>query len=91
MASFIQGRDFRASPSEEQMTDIVKSWYGACTNQHANCAQSGHEVSLPSRLIDVGSSEDCAKTARGCLAFLSQQKERQASTPYLALSYCWDG
>jgi Heterokaryon incompatibility protein (HET) len=83
MASFIQGRDFRASPSKEQIIDIVQSWYGACTNRHVNCAQSGHEVSLPSRLIDVGSSEDCARMPR---LFIPT---KGTLGKYLALSYCW--
>jgi Heterokaryon incompatibility protein (HET) len=83
MASFIQGRDFRASPSGEQLIDIVKSWYGSCTNQRVNCAQSGHEVSLPSRLVDRGSSEDGEMMAR---LFIPPEDTLGKS---LTLSYCW--
>ncbi|KAK4118141.1 HET-domain-containing protein, partial [Parathielavia appendiculata] len=49
---------------------------------HANCSPH-HETILPSRLVDVGSSN-----ADGCRLYLPSENETGL---YIALSHCWGG
>jgi hypothetical protein len=63
--------------------DFLVSKYQECRDQHAGCKlQAGSTEIYPSRLIDVGESEDT-------LVFLREMQNWSNRDMYICLSHCW--
>ncbi|KAI0121015.1 heterokaryon incompatibility protein-domain-containing protein [Xylariales sp. AK1849] len=63
-----------ASPAS---LDVVTSWLEHCVNDHEQCSKE--EMQLPSRVLDVGGSNESIKLVDGA----------RRSGKYICLSYCW--
>ncbi|KAK3988770.1 HET domain-containing protein [Cladorrhinum sp. PSN332] len=62
----------------------IKSWLHNCITHHSRCRVSSTTKTLPTRLIDIGTSLN--STPR---LILSKSESLSPSAPYIALSYCW--
>ncbi|KAL1852112.1 hypothetical protein Daus18300_012259, partial [Diaporthe australafricana] len=66
----------------------IRQWLSHCNQNHPRCglnpARSG-PVFLPSRLIDVGGSEE------SCVRLISSTDSMRGDNLYTTLSYCWGG
>lgn len=83
-ADMIPGRLRFGMPSSGHSFSRFEHWLHRCNSSH-DCAPP-HDTSLPSRVLDVGSSE-----ASGRIALMDSQALAGPGTKqkYVALSHCW--
>jgi hypothetical protein len=63
--------------------NLVRKWLRVCQDTHPMCSQDSSSRQLPTRLIDVGTSDMDLKL---CLT-----ESLPRDTQYLTLSHCWGG
>ncbi|KAH6676344.1 hypothetical protein B0J14DRAFT_560647 [Halenospora varia] len=81
IASIIAGRPITPDQKSDAICDLVPRWVKQCTKKHAHCEKI-RDVKLPTRVIDVGSSENLETP------FLFEPSD-DFTGRYLALSHCW--
>lgn len=70
-------RALEAYSGSTNSLDLVASWLKDCTSNHKNCTE-GHNSSLPTRILDIGTEGTAVKLLDG--------HHRRGS--YICLSYC---
>lgn len=88
-ASAADNHTLRAIPANGWDTDVFETarhWLTQCSKNHkVSCGRLGNKSTrLPTRVIDVGSSDGLATVPRLIV-------NPQFSAPYAALSHCWGG
>ncbi|KAH7092099.1 heterokaryon incompatibility protein-domain-containing protein [Paraphoma chrysanthemicola] len=77
----------RALPTSSGFEDVdfqlLQRWLQNCLRNHATCASLGVQANLPTRVLDVGSSDGKAEP------YLLQAGGSNGR--YIALSHCWGG
>ncbi|KAH7068151.1 heterokaryon incompatibility protein-domain-containing protein [Paraphoma chrysanthemicola] len=80
----ITGRGLPTSSGFEEVDfQQLQKWLQNCLHNHATCAGLGLQATLPTRVLDVGSSDGKAEP------YLLQAGESKGR--YIALSHCWGG
>ena len=85
-AQFLRVLQLPPDPSSDQVFEKDREWIKTCCDSHKQCKVIGQEglSFLPTRVIDVGTSEKDAIVR----LHVSAEGERGA---YACLSYCWGG
>ncbi|KAF2756264.1 HET-domain-containing protein [Pseudovirgaria hyperparasitica] len=64
---------------------IARRWLSQCLDGHSRCDLASPFRRLPSRLIDIGDSEE------GIFPRLCATQNLDPQTPYFTMSHCWGG
>lgn len=81
----IKYRKPEANAGSQHCFDLAAQWLKSCQDSHESmCRVAPDESSLPTRIIDVGSSTDRAHVLP---RLISNTKGKRGQ--YIALSYCW--
>lgn len=85
LVSSTRGTSTRLSlePESEEFFDLISTWLKDCQIDHSACKPSASRGTLPTRVIDVGSS-DGGTVPRIC-------ETNGVTGDYIALSHCWGG
>ena len=78
-AAFVRSRPAGRDVARDEVYKVIHHWVRQCVTTHKTCTYTKY-VQLPTRLIDVGPSQDSLKL------YVTKPGE---SGRYLALSYCW--
>lgn len=62
---------------------MARNWLLTCATEHESCKAGREPDFFPSRLIDVGTSDDTIRLV------LTSDCDFASDTPYFALSHCW--
>ncbi|KAK2764993.1 hypothetical protein FQN54_008692 [Arachnomyces sp. PD_36] len=72
-------RPIEPDSGSRQSLDVAASWLNHCVEKHERCTSV--DAALPSRLLDVGTSDDSVIKLINCAPNLRSK--------YVSLSYCW--
>ena len=73
--------DICPDPNCATCLEHYAGWYRTCETEHSSCRVAANPLPLPTRVIDVGSSDQDP--------FLCVSNNRNGK--WVALSYCWGG
>ncbi|KAI0177585.1 heterokaryon incompatibility protein-domain-containing protein [Pestalotiopsis sp. NC0098] len=79
MADLIKLRPVDANSGSGHSLSATKSFLTTCRNQHEDCNADSSDVLLPSRVLDLGFSDDLIQLV----------EPRAQHGTYACLSYCW--
>lgn len=84
LSKHFPGRPLPEDMSSKLVFDAARKWLTECQDGHPDCAAQNERPLLPTRVLDVESTNNPEKL---CL-HVSKQKQHGE---YVALSYCWGG
>ncbi|KAF4633068.1 hypothetical protein G7Y89_g5052 [Cudoniella acicularis] len=82
LAAMISDRRRFPTPDSEGSFDLIRSWISECLETHGEWCPFGTQVSLPSRVLDIGVEK------RSEAIFLKITTPQRVGT-YVALGHCW--
>jgi hypothetical protein len=95
IAPYILGRPISQEPASEEEFQLIEDWVQECEEHHPQCNKD--ETALPTRLIDVGSSDGLRKPhlfipedgLKSRYLVSEIPTKRNMSTPYPTLAACF--